>query len=75
MTRAVVLEKVAAAKQAISDAESDLRKVVGEIVIATRAEKKSIRRPVPLPSMSEPRTSLRLPRRELNAEASPPSTT
>ena len=42
MTRAIVLERIAAAKQAISDAESDLRKVVGEIVVATRAEKKPI---------------------------------
>jgi hypothetical protein len=46
MTRAIVLERIAAAKQAISDAESDLRKVVGEIVVATRAEKKPISREV-----------------------------
>ena len=46
MTRAVVLERIVAAKQAISDAESDLRKVVGEIVVATRAEKKPISREV-----------------------------
>jgi hypothetical protein len=46
MTRAIVLEKIAAAKQAIIDAESELKKVVREIAVAPRAEKTPISRAV-----------------------------
>lgn len=42
MSRALVLEKIVAAKQAISDAESDIKKVVSEIEVATRAEKTGV---------------------------------